>query len=53
MGGDDKVGNVRILWMGIRQALIMAIGAIEEYLGLERSIVPRRKRPRNVDMNAT
>ena len=34
----------RALWMAIRQALIIALGAIEEYLGLQRSIVPRRKR---------
>ena len=34
----------RKLWMGFRQALIIALGAIEEYLGLARSIVPRRKR---------
>jgi len=30
--------------MAIRQALIIVLGAIEEYLGMERSIVPRRKR---------
>jgi hypothetical protein len=53
VSGDDKVGNARILWMGVRQGLIIIIGAIEEYLGLERSIVPRRKRPRNIDINAT
>jgi len=34
----------RLLWMAIRQALIIVIGAIEEYLSMERSIVPRRKR---------
>ena len=34
----------RALLMAIRQALIIALGAIEEYLGLARSIVPRRKR---------
>ena len=34
----------RALLMAIRQALIIALGAIEEYLGLQRSIVPRRKR---------
>jgi len=33
-----------MLWMAIRQALIIVLGAIEEYLGMERSIVPRRKR---------
>jgi hypothetical protein len=34
----------RRLWMAIRQALIIVLGAIEEYLGIERSIIPRRKR---------
>jgi len=34
----------RILLMAIRQALIIALGALEDYLGLPRSIVPRRKR---------
>lgn len=34
----------RSLWMGIRQALIIALGSIEDYLEMERSIVPRRKR---------
>lgn len=29
-----------------RRALIIDLGAIEDYLGLERSIVPRRKRER-------
>lgn len=32
------------LLMSIRQALIMILGAIEDYLGKQRSIVPRRKR---------
>lgn len=30
--------------MARRQSLIIDLGAIEDYLGLERSIVPRRKR---------
>jgi hypothetical protein len=30
--------------MSLRQALIIALGALEDYLKLERSIVPRRKR---------
>lgn len=38
---DDRT---RKLWMTIRQALIMILGAIEEYLEMPRSIVPRRKR---------
>jgi hypothetical protein len=31
-------------WMRIRECLINALGAIEDYLGRDRSIVPRRKR---------
>jgi hypothetical protein len=38
----------RTFWMAIRQALIMALGAIEDYLGLERSIVPRHKRRQDI-----
>lgn len=34
----------RRLWMTRRQAIIMELGAIEDYLDLPRSIVPRRKR---------
>lgn len=34
----------RKLWMARRQALITELGAIEDYLGMERSIVPRHKR---------
>lgn len=29
-----------------RQAIIIELGAIEDYLGMERSIIPRRKRDR-------
>ena len=36
--------RARVLLMAVRQALIIALGAIEDYLGLERSIIPRRKR---------
>lgn len=36
--------NDRAFWMIVRQALIMVLGAIEDRLGLPRSIVPRRKR---------
>lgn len=53
---DEKKGNVHVLWMGIRQVLIMALGFVEEFLGLPRSITPRRKRPRKTDVpdiNAT
>ena len=38
---DDRT---RALLMCVRQALIMIIGALEDYLGMERSIVPKRKR---------
>lgn len=34
----------RALWMALRQALIIALGAIEDYLEMPRSIVPKRKR---------
>jgi len=41
---DERTNRVRVLLMSLRQALIIALGALEDYLGLERSIVPRRKR---------
>lgn len=34
----------RLLWFGLRQALIIALGHVEDYLGVERSIVPQHKR---------
>lgn len=34
----------RALLMTCRQCLIMILGAVEDYLELERSITPRRKR---------
>lgn len=34
----------RILLMAIRQALIIVLGAIEDYLSLERTVIPRHKR---------
>jgi len=39
---DD--GRWRALLMGLRAAIIIILGHIEDYLELERSIVPRRKR---------
>ena len=36
--------RTRTLLMAIRQALIIALGAIEEYLEIERSITPKHKR---------
>jgi len=34
----------RQLWLAIRQALIIILGAIEDRLEMQRSIVPKRKR---------
>jgi hypothetical protein len=34
----------RILLIAVRQALIITLGAIEEFLGIPRSIVPKHKR---------
>jgi len=34
----------RVLWLAIRQALLIVLGAIEERLGMERSVLPKRKR---------
>jgi len=39
-----KGGDVRVLLLAIRQALIIALGAIEDYLGMARSIIPKHKR---------
>jgi hypothetical protein len=36
--------KTRNLLMAVRQALIIILGAIEGYLEMERSIVPKRKR---------
>lgn len=48
MGYDENrtelVGDSHVLLTIVRQCLIMALGALEDYLGMERSIVPRRKR---------
>jgi hypothetical protein len=41
----DKIDDrMRILWLAIRQALLIALGAIEEFLGLERTRIPKHKR---------
>jgi hypothetical protein len=34
----------RIFLMAVRQSLIILIGALEEYLEIDRSIIPRHKR---------
>ena len=39
--------RTRAMLMSVRQALIIMLGAIEDYLEMERSIVPRRKRDKN------
>jgi hypothetical protein len=36
--------RTHVLMVGVRQLLIMALGLLEDYMGVERSIVPRRKR---------
>ena len=37
-------GDTRALYMAIRQALLIALGALEDYLGLERSVIPKHSR---------
>lgn len=32
--------------MSLRQALIIALGALEDYLGMPRSIIPKHERQR-------
>jgi hypothetical protein len=34
----------RTLWISIRQALLIVLGAIEEHLGMERSKPPKHER---------
>lgn len=34
----------RAFLLVVRQAIIMVLGALEDYLGMERSIVPKHKR---------
>jgi hypothetical protein len=36
--------RVRVLLLAIRQALLIALGAIEDYLYLDRSITPKHRR---------
>ena len=38
------VGNTRVLLIGLRQCLIMALGYLEDYLGMERTITPKHRR---------
>ena len=44
VGAEEPDRRTRMLLMSIRQALIIALGGVEDYLGLPRSIVPRRKK---------
>jgi hypothetical protein len=37
----------KILMLGIRQLFIMGLGLVEDFLGVERSIIPVRKRDKN------
>ena len=39
----DKLDEKK-LWMAVRQALLIVLGAIEEHLDMERSVVPKRKK---------
>jgi hypothetical protein len=40
----DLDPRIRRLLMAVRQALIMILGALEDYIEIPRSIIPRRKR---------
>lgn len=44
-----KTEAERRLWLTRRQSIIMELGAIEDYLDMPRSIVPRRKREQDRD----
>jgi hypothetical protein len=41
---DQIEPRTRTLLLAVRQALIIALGAIEDYLSVPRSIVPKHKR---------
>ena len=38
--------RTRVLLFAFRQALLMILGAIEDYMQIERSVVPKRKQNR-------
>lgn len=38
--------RTRVLLFAFRQALLMILGAIEDYMQIERSVVPKRKQIR-------
>jgi hypothetical protein len=39
----------RVFLMAVRQAIIISLGALEDYLEIPRSIIPRRKRENKND----
>lgn len=41
---DEISPKLRVFLMVIRQAVIIVLGALEDFLGLERSITPKHKR---------
>ena len=43
-GAEGVTPEMRALLMALRQALLISLGAVESYLGLERSAPPRRVR---------
>lgn len=43
-GSATMADKQRIFLLALRQVLIMALGAVEDYLELDRSIVPKHKR---------
>ena len=45
MSDELRVGDMRRLLLALRQAALIVTGAIEEYLGLERSRPPKRCPP--------
>lgn len=36
--------KLKVLLMAIRQALLIALGALENYLDIERSVIPKHKK---------
>ena len=42
---DEQISpRTRVLLMAVRQALLICLGAIEDYLQIERSITPKHQR---------
>jgi hypothetical protein len=41
---DQIEPRTRTLLLAVRQALIIALGALEDYLCIQRSIIPKHKR---------